>query len=103
MRTLRTAATVAVVIGTAGLLAGCSNDPDAYADATEDFLEDEDGDVAAEYDQVFREAQCEDPDSTEVGSRYTCTAVGDGDQTWIFDVEIDGEDSFVVQGGAPQE
>ena len=98
---------VALVVGsaamvTAGTLTACSNDTGSYKDATEDFLEEQDGDVVGEYEQAFTDAECEEPGSTDVGTTYICTAVGEDGTTWIFDVEIDDENSFSITNGTEQ-
>ncbi|MGI8763590.1 MAG: hypothetical protein ACR2LO_06250 [Ilumatobacteraceae bacterium] len=99
MRTsvLTTAAAVAF-----GLVA-CSNDTSTYKDETETFIEDTDGEMAEAQDKVFTNAECDEPESTEVGTMYTCTATDEEGTTYVFDAEIDSENSFIVQTGVPQE
>lgn len=98
------AITVALATSAGAALAGCSNDTATYREATEDFLEDDpDGDVVAQYDTTFTDVECEEPDSTEVGTTYVCTGVDADGASWTFDVEIDGEDSFSVDQGTKQD
>lgn len=98
MRTSVLAAAAAAL----GLVA-CSNDTGTYKDETEKFIEDEDGEMTQALDKVFTDAECDEPESIEVGTAYTCTAVDEEGTTYVFDAEIDGEDSFIVQAGVAQE
>ena len=53
----------------------CSPDEGDFSGEAEDFIEDEDDDVAAQLQTTFSDAECEEPADTEVGSTFTCTAV----------------------------
>ena len=61
----------------AGLgVAACGGDPSTgdFQSEAEDFIEDEDGELASQLQSTFTDAQCAEPESTEVGTTYTCTA-----------------------------
>ncbi len=84
-------------------LAACSNDTGTFKDETENFIEDEDGEMFDAQETVFSDAECEEPESTDVGTTYTCTATDEEGTTYVFDVEIDGENRFTVRTGVPQD
>lgn len=91
---------LAAVAVAAGLVA-CSNDTGTYKDETENFLEDEE-EMAEAQQGPFTDAECEEPESTEIGTTYTCTALDEEGTTWVFDVTIDRENGFEVRSGVPQ-
>ena len=74
------------------------DDGDFQTDA-ESFIEDDGGDVEAQLGVALDEATCENPGTSDVGTVFSCTAVGDDGQTYEFTVEITGEDSYEVGGG----
>ncbi len=74
------------------------DDGDFQSDA-ETFIEEDDGDVEAQLGVALDEATCEDPGSSDVGTVFSCTAVGDDGQTYEFTVEITGENRYEVGGG----
>lgn len=100
---MRTFVLAAATAGGAVALAACSNDTTTYKDETEKFIEEEDGEIADAQQTVFSQAECEEPESIDVGTAYTCTAVDDEGTTYVFDAVIDGENSFTVQAGVPQD
>jgi len=67
----------------------------SYKDQTEDFLND-DSQVSEAVGGDVSGAECVEPDSTDVGTEYTCTADVEGIGGVTFDVLIDDEDSFLV-------
>ena len=77
------------------LLAAACTGTGSYQDQTQDFLNDD----AAVSDAVggdVTDAACDEPDNTDVGTTYQCTAEVEGIGTVTFDVEINAEDSFLV-------
>jgi hypothetical protein len=67
----------------------------SYKSQTEDFLNDE-TEVSDEVGGDVSGAECVEPESTDVGTTYQCTADVEGVGNLTFDVLIDGEDSFAV-------
>lgn len=49
----------------------------------------------------FTNAVCDRPESTEVGTRYGCTADADIGTTWTFEVEITDDDALTVTAAQP--
>jgi hypothetical protein len=74
----------------------CSPDETDFADSAEDFIEDDDEDVATELGMTFDDAECDEPASTEVGATFTCTASGSDGNSYTFTAEIDGDNSFRI-------
>lgn len=72
----------------------------SYKDQTEDFLND-DSTVEVAVGGDVSGAECDEPDSTDVGTTYQCTAEVETVGNLTFDVEIDAEDSFVVTNFSP--
>lgn len=79
-------------------VAACSPDEADFASEAESFIEDEDDDVATEMGMTFSDADCEEPSSTDVGTTFSCNAVGDDGNTYVFTASIDGERSFQITG-----
>jgi len=73
---------------------GCTG-TGSYKDQTEDFLND-DSQVSTAVGGEVSDASCEEPENTDVGTTYSCTAEVEGLGTATFDVEINAEDSFLV-------
>ena len=67
----------------------------SYKSQTEDFLND-DSQVSSAVGGDVSGASCTEPANTDVGTTYTCTGEVEGVGTVTFDVEINGEDSFLV-------
>jgi hypothetical protein len=82
-------------------VAACSPDEGDFASDAEGFIEEEDGPVAEQTGLTFTDAECEEPESTDVGSTFTCTAVGSDETTYNFTVEITGDNSYEVGQFAP--
>ena len=75
-------------------------DSDFRSDA-EAFIQKDGGDVELQVGVELDQARCEKPASTDVGTTFACTAVGDDGTTYEFTVEITGDDSYQVGGGLP--
>jgi hypothetical protein len=75
-------------------------DGDFRSDA-EEFLQADGGEVESQIGVGLSDATCEDPASTDVGTTFACTAVGDDGTTYEFTVEITGENTYQVGGGTP--
>ena len=73
---------------------GCTG-TGSYKDQTEDFLND-DSQVETAVGGDVSEASCDEPENTDIGTMYQCTAEVEGVGTATFDVEINDEDSFLV-------
>ena len=88
--------TIAVLAGLG--VAACGGDPSTgdFQSEAEDFIEDEDGELASQLQSTFTDAQCAEPESTEVGTTYTCTAVDANGAAAEFVAEIAGETSILV-------
>ena len=67
----------------------------SYKDQTEDFLND-DAQVSNAVGGEVSDASCDEPDSTDVGTEYQCTAEVAELGTATFNVRINDEDSFLV-------
>jgi hypothetical protein len=67
----------------------------------ESFIEDDTGSVEAQLGIGLDQATCEEPASTEVGTVFACTALGDDGSTYEFSVEITGDNTYEVGGGTP--
>jgi hypothetical protein len=81
--------------------AACSPDESDFKDDAEGFIEDDDGEVESQVGAALSDASCEDPASTEEGTTFACTAVGDNGTTYEFTVEITGDNEYRVSGGTP--
>ena len=73
----------------------------SYKDQTEDFLND-DTTVSSAVGGDVSNASCDEPDSTDVGTTYQCTADVEGAAETTFDVQINAEDSFLVTDFNPK-
>lgn len=78
------------------LVAASCTGTGSYKDQTQDFLND-DSSVSAAVGGEISDASCVEPDNTDVGTTYTCTAEVEGAGTVTFDVRINAEDSFLVE------
>ncbi len=81
--------------------AACSPDESDFKDDAQGFIEDDDGEVESQVGLALSDASCEDPPSTEEGTTFACTAVGDNGTTYDFTVEITGDNEYRVSGGTP--
>lgn len=79
-------------------LAACSPDSKDFKSEGEDFIEDDDEALATNYGYTFDDAECEQPENTDEGTTYTCTAVDNEGDTWDFSVEITGERELTATG-----
>ncbi len=67
----------------------------------EEFIEDDGGPVESQVGVALSNATCDEPASTDVGTTFACTAIGDDGTTYQFTVEITGDDEYQVSGGKP--
>lgn len=88
---MRTTLTPAILIALVAV--GCTG-TGSYKSQTEDFLNDT-TEASNSVGGDIENAECVEPDSTDVGTTYTCTADVDGVAT-DFDVEIVAENQFAV-------
>jgi hypothetical protein len=79
--------------------AACSPDKGDFKNDAQGFIEDDDGEVEKQIGVALSDATCDDPASTDVGTTFACTAVGDDGTTYDFTVEITGDNSYQVGGG----
>lgn len=90
------------VVGLAVLgFAACSPDEGDFASEAEDFIGEEDGDVATETGMTFSDVQCEEPSDTDTGTTFTCTATGSDGISYLFTNQIAGDKEFQVLGFEP--
>lgn len=76
-------------------LAACSANARDYAEQAERFLTSDDA-VKARFDTSFTSPECNEPPSTKVGTRFTCTADdSDGDE-WTFEITIRPDGEYAV-------
>jgi hypothetical protein len=78
--------------------AACSPDSKDFKSEGEDFIEEEDGQLASNLGYTFSDAECDKPANTDTGTIYDCTAVDDEGDTWDFSVEITGDRELTVNG-----
>jgi hypothetical protein len=77
------------------LVAAACTGTKSYKDQTEDFVNDN-AELASRAGGDITGAECVEPDSTEVGTKYQCTADVAGVGPLTFDIEIDKKNSFRV-------
>jgi hypothetical protein len=82
-------------------IAACSPDEGDFKNDAEGFIEDDEGEVEGQLGVALSDATCEDPASSDVGTTFNCTALGDDGTTYDFTVEITGDNSYQVGGGTP--
>lgn len=86
-------------------VAACSPDESDFKDQAQEFIEDDEGDLAQQSGLTFDAASCEEPASKDVGATFTCTANGSDGSTYSLTAEITGEreyqfTSVEISGGA---
>jgi hypothetical protein len=91
MRRLTAAAATAVVL----LLVACSPDASDFQEEAEKYIESRDFSEDAGLLR-YHDAECEEPESTDEDTRYTCTATAEDGTRWQFDVDITGESDLRV-------
>jgi len=79
------------------VLAGCSTTTGDFKDEAEKFLESTD--LAEEAGYTFRNARCEKPASTSVGTQFACGATDNDGDDWTFIAEITGTREIVIISG----
>lgn len=104
----KTTASIIAIAAALGL-AACSRDTGDFQSAAEDYIESDNdefvrainetlqaGDDPPDENVEFDEATCEEPESTDVGTTYACTATDNTDTLWDFDVEITDDDELTL-------
>lgn len=74
-------------------VAACSQTAN-FQSQTEDFIESDE--VEAEINAAVSDASCDEPESTDVGTTYDCTATVEGRGELTFVATITAEDAFEV-------
>ncbi len=92
----RIAVTALAGLAFVGVATACSPDEGDFASEAEDFIGDDDGDVATQLGLTFEDVECQDPTNTDTGTTFTCTATGSDGQTYTFTNEITGDKAFEV-------
>jgi hypothetical protein len=77
-------------------LVACSADADDFRASAERFIESDS--MTDQAGTTFTNAVCEQPDSTEVGTGFGCTALDAAGTTWQFDVTIVDDTNFQITG-----
>lgn len=95
----------AVLTAGAVALTGCfTTSADYQRDAEEFIVDDEDlrlelfavdGTTTAET-PTFTSANCEDPESQDVGTTFLCTAKDSDDGDWVFEIEIQESNAYGI-------
>lgn len=86
---------IVITIPLLALVVSACSGTESYKDQTEDFLND-DVQVENAVGGEVSDASCDEPDSTDVGTEYQCTAEVAELGTATFDVLINEKDSFLV-------
>jgi hypothetical protein len=84
-------------------IAACSPDEGDFKEDAEGFIDEDEGQVESQLGVALADATCDEPESSDVGATFNCTAVGDDGTTYQFTVEITGDNSYEVGGGTPAE
>jgi Domain of unknown function (DUF4333) len=84
-------------------VAACSPDEGDFKEDAEGFIDEDEGDVESQLGVALSDASCDEPESSDVGATFNCTAAGDDGTTYQFTVEITGDNSYEVGGGTPAE
>jgi hypothetical protein len=92
----RLAVTALAGLALVGVTAACSPDEGDFASEAEDFIGDDDGEVATQLGLTFEDVECQDPANTDTGTTFTCTATGSDGQSYTFTNQITGDKSFEV-------
>ena len=75
-------------------LAACSASSTDFQKEGEKFLESDT--VSEQVGYSFTDATCQKPDTTRIGTQYTCTAVDNEGDQWEFTVEVTGDSELTV-------
>jgi hypothetical protein len=76
-------------------LVACSADAEDFKETAEEYIESRGFSEEAGLLRLT-EVECQEPDSTDQDTRYTCDAVAEDGSTWRFAVEIVGEADLKV-------
>jgi hypothetical protein len=87
--------TAAAAVVAALVLVACSPDTADFQSEAEKYIESREFSEDAGLLR-FRDAECEEPESTAEDTRYTCTATAEDGTQWRFNVEITGESDLRV-------
>ena len=79
------------------VLTGCSTTTGDFEREAEKFLESKD--LAREAGYTYRDAECETPTSTTVGTQFACGATDNDGDDWTFIAEITGAREIVIVSG----
>ena len=74
---------------------------ESFPEAAERFIQDDDGELSQTTGRTYEDATCTDPDNKDVGTEFTCTAVGSDGVTYNFVGRITGRQTFEVGEGSP--
>lgn len=92
-------AAVSVLAATAGL-AACTSQQ-SFEDAAQEFIENDEEDVAQQLGVTFDDASCDAPADREVGTTFACTATGSDGATYNFIATITSRTEYSVGPGDP--
>jgi hypothetical protein len=87
--------TAAAAVVAALVLAACSPDAADFKSEAEKYIESREFSEDAGLLR-YSDAECEEPESTDEDTRYTCTATAEDDTQWRFDVLITGKSELRV-------
>lgn len=82
-----------------GALSSCAAGAGDFRSEAERFLES--NEVEEVQGRSFSGAECEEPDSTAVGTTFACTALANDGQRWTFTVVITEDQGILVSSGNP--
>ena len=97
---MKTRALIAATFGLTFLLAACSNDETDYKENAQAFIMSDT--VENAIGLTFTNASCNEPPSTDVGSKFQCTALGSDGVIYVFDLEIKAKDYYELVDYNPQ-
>ena len=84
----------------AAALSACTGQ-ESFPEAAERFIQDDDAELAQATGLTYEDATCTDPDNKDVGTEFTCTAVGSDGVTYNFVGRITGRQTFEIGEGSP--
>ena len=88
-------------LAAAAALSACTGQ-ESFPEAAERFIQDDDAELAQATGLTYEDATCTDPDNEDVGTEFTCTAVGSDGVTYNFVGRITGRQTFEVGEGSPR-
>lgn len=87
-------AVVAAVTASIGV-AGCAASARDFDEQAQRFIA-SDAELEDRYGVSFSDVECATPPSGAVGTMFRCSAAGDDDRDWRFDVTITGDATYDV-------